>query len=87
MRIKFIEPTFVRGGAVDVGDVRDEDTPLAQLLIGSRRAVAFIEDAPVGAPAAPEQAALEQGAPEQAAITGTETATAPEATAKPRRRG
>lgn len=82
MRIKFIEPTFVRGEAVDVGDVRDEDTPLAQLLIGSRRAVAFIEDAPVDAPAA-----LEKAAPEQAAITGTETATAPEATAKPRRRG
>lgn len=81
MRIKFIEPTFVRGEAVDVGDVRDEDAPLARLLIGSRRAVAFIEDAPVDAPVAAP------AAPEQAAITGTETATAPEATAKPRRRG
>lgn len=77
MRIKFIEPTFVRGEAVDVGDVRDEDAPLAQLLIGSRRAVAFIEDASVDAPAAPEQAA----------ITGTETATTAPAAAKPRRRG
>lgn len=76
MRIKFIESTFVRGEAVDVGAVRDEDTPLARGLIASRRAVAVVEDAPAEAPAAPEQAA----------ITGTETATTAPAAAKPRRR-
>ncbi len=77
MRIKFIESTFVRGEAVDVGAVRDEDTPLARVLIASRRAVAVVDDAPADA----------QAAPQQAAITGTETAIAPTAHTKPRRRG
>ena len=77
MRIRFIENTFMRGEAVDIGAVRDEDASLARVLIASRRAVAVVDDAPADAPAAPEQAA----------ITGTETATAPEAIAKPRRRG
>lgn len=77
MRIKFIESTFVRGEGVDIGDVRDEDPALARALVASRRAVLVDDVAPVEAPAAPEQAAT----------TGTETATTAPAAAKPRRRG
>lgn len=77
MRIKFLESTFVRGSAVDRGDVRDEEPTLAQALIASRRAVAVVDDIPATAPAVPEQAAT----------TGTETATTAPAASKPRRRG
>ena len=77
MRIKFLEATFIRGTAVDRGDVRDEEPTLAQALIASRRAVAVVEDAPAAAPAVPEQTAT----------TGTETATTVVTSSKPRRRG
>ena len=77
MRIKFTEATYIRGEGVDVGDVREEDAPLARALIASRRAVAVVDVGVEGAPAAPEQAAT----------TGTEAAVTVVTSSKPRRRG
>ncbi|MEO8501893.1 MAG: hypothetical protein ABI565_13325 [Vicinamibacteria bacterium] len=39
MKIQYIESIFIKGVAVDVGDIRDEEHGFALAMIGSGRAV------------------------------------------------